>query len=114
MDFTISAHESSFQCKGSIRGHTITGPGTGSAKGTVDGNCLTGVGKIASWKLSFPTDGGVQTVDASGGFTYTGPSGEFRSTAYTGLFQFAPLDGTCASGGVTRSLVFLEGTLTVP
>lgn len=114
LNFDIAEEGSVIHCEGAIRGHEITGPGTYWAKGSIAGDCTAGVGKIDRWSMTFPTEGGDQKVESPGGFTYTGPTGEFRTSAYNGKFHFAPLAGNCVAGGITKSEVLLHGTLTVP
>lgn len=83
-----------FECRGSVAGREVTGPGTISYEATATGPMGGATCEIATGKgralITIPTaDGPVELVN---NFTFEGVmgSGKFNGDTYSGVFSFIP------------------------
>lgn len=97
-------------CRGSLKGHQITGVGTFTNSGYIVGNCAqtTGAGRYV---LRIPTDGGTKRVSGRYTFQTVGAVGTFSGSAYSGVFNFVAETGDCVTTPVTRVTTRAQGSL---
>ena len=111
---TFVSHNGTVNCVGAVAGSLVTGPGTFTEEGVLDGTCLAGTGS-AVFSIAVPTLAGPAAVrnvpfrmsTALGfGFKY--------SDSFIGplTFIYVPTQGNCLTVGVTEIAVVAQFLLT--
>jgi hypothetical protein len=106
--FTSGGETGTIDCRGSVEGRRITGPGTFGEQGTYDGSCTSGSGS-ATFSMTLPTASGPLKLRMPVVFTFAG-FGVTTTKTFPGVFFFAPLAGNCLTP-VTKIAIFRAGTL---
>ena len=102
---TITSHgqTGTIECRGFVKGHEITGPGTFGEEGVIEGDCSGGKGS-STLSFTVPTTGGPARFSIPVTFTYKPGWGWKSADAFMGplVFQYYPLKGDCLTEPITE------------
>ncbi|MDQ1504147.1 MAG: hypothetical protein QOD57_1874 [Actinomycetota bacterium] len=100
--FSSGGETGVISCRGTLRGHTVTGPGTYGVSGAFGpgpaggADCTDGAG-AGDFSATIPTDAGPQHVDGILSFYWAGPSGVVFDGRFPAAFRLSPGAGDCVS-----------------
>jgi len=100
--FTSGGETGSINCRGTLRGHQVTGPGTYGESGAfgpdpVGGADCTDGGGAGDFTATIPTDAGPQHVTGMVSFYWAGPVGAVFDGRFPGVLRLSPGAGDCVS-----------------
>lgn len=109
-DRVAFTNEGSFDCRGTVRGAGVTGPGRLTETGFVDGSCAAGT-VTSTVLLSIPTEDGEVKLRVPIKAHYTGALGVRDVPSLPGGFVIRPTAGDCVTAPVTGVEVYFYGVL---
>lgn len=98
--FSSGGETGVIDCRGTLRGHQVTGPGTYGESGaygpgpTGGANCATG-GGAGDFTATIPTAGGPQHVEGVLSFYWAGATGVVFDGRFPAVFRVSPGAGDC-------------------
>jgi hypothetical protein len=102
---TITSHGQigKIACRGFVKGHEVTGPGTFGEEGVIEGDCSGGEGS-STLSFTLPTTGGTARLSIPVTFTYKPGWGWKSADAFMGplVFHYYPLKGDCLTEPITE------------
>ena len=103
--FTTQGPTGTLECRGSIRGREITGPGTFGEAGEYEGDCSGGTAR-SRLALTLPTADGPLNLSLPVSIVFKPGMGWKTHEALVGglVFQYAPTRGNCVDTPVTEIL----------
>jgi len=108
--FTSNGETWDLLCQGTVRGHEVTGWGTFSEEGVIEGTCTAGQGRV-NFSFTIPTTAGLQKFRLTFPLVYGPGGGVSQTTDFPGFFAFFPTDGDCTNQPVTEFKVIRNATL---
>jgi hypothetical protein len=98
--FTSGGETGVIDCRGTLRGHQVTGPGTYGESGaygpgpTGGADCTNGTG-AGDFTATIPTDAGPQRVEGIVSFSWVGATGAVFDGRFPAVFRVSAGQGDC-------------------
>ena len=100
--FTSGGETGAIDCRGTLRGHQVSGPGTYGESGAVGpgpaggADCTDG-GGAGDFSATIPTEAGPQHVEGVLSFYWAGPGGIVFDGPFPAAFRLSPGAGDCVN-----------------
>ncbi len=110
----------SIDCRGSIRGAEVTGPGTLGLQGEYGrgpvaeafggGACHEGGARFV-FAITIPTKNGAVKLSTTADAEHIGPIGQYQGPSFSGVLRFSPAKGDCLTSPAVELVVNGDGLL---
>ena len=110
----------SIDCRGTVRGAEVTGPGTLGLRGDYGlgplseafggGACHEGGARFV-FTITVPTTRGPVELSTTANAEHVGPIGQYQGPSFSGVLRFSPAKGDCVNSPATELVVNGQGLL---
>ena len=110
----------SIDCRGTVRGAEVTGPGTLGLQGEYGrgpvaeafggGACHEGGARFA-FAITIPTRKGPVELSTTADAEHIGPIGQYQGPSFSGVLRFSPAKGDCVNSPATELEINGQGLL---
>jgi hypothetical protein len=110
----------SIDCRGTVRGAEVTGPGTlglqgeygrGPVAGAFGGGACHEGGARFTFVITIPTKNGPVELSTGADAEHVGPLGQYQGPSFSGVLRFSPTKGDCVNSPATELEVNGQGLL---